>query len=223
MAKKGNSSYIKRLYAPKYFAVHRKEYKYVIKQNPGRHTLEKSVALSLLVNKMELAGTRAESKRIIIEGNISVNGKVVREPKFPVGLNDVVSAAKESYLIGIDRKGHIQLEKAKDSASQIYKIIGKYVSSGKHIMLRLHDGRSVKGSADAKVNDSVVLSNGNISKVIKLGQGSKCEVIDGVHVGTVGTVTKISEGNMHKQKSVTIEPEGREQFDTLVKNIIVVE
>ncbi|MDE1871292.1 MAG: hypothetical protein KGI06_03565 [Candidatus Micrarchaeota archaeon] len=223
MAKKGSSSHIKRLDAPKYFAIHRKEHKYVIKQNPGRHTLMKSVALSLLVNKMELAGTRSESNRIIGEGNISVNGKQVREPKFPVGLNDVISAAESTYMIGIDRKGHVQLEKMDKPKAQVYKVIGKYMSKGKQIMLRLHDGKSIKGSADAKVNDSVMLSNGGISKVMKLGIGSRCEVIDGVHVGTIGTIKGISEGNMHKQKSVSVEPQSGEQFETLVKNIIIVE
>ena len=40
MAEKGNSRYMKRLNAPEYFGIHRKEHAYVTKPNPGRHTLE---------------------------------------------------------------------------------------------------------------------------------------------------------------------------------------
>ena len=47
MASKGNSRHIKNLNAPRYFAVPRKESKYVVKADAGRHTLDKSIALIL--------------------------------------------------------------------------------------------------------------------------------------------------------------------------------
>ena len=90
-------------------------------------------------------------------------------------------------------------------------------------MLRLHDGTALNGSADANVNDSVALSEGKMSKLIKLGPGAKCEVIDGVHVGKTGTVKEISAGSMHRTKSVLVEQHNGTTFETLVKNIIVVE
>jgi small subunit ribosomal protein S4e len=221
MANKGGSGYIKRLYAPKYFAIHKKEHKYVVRQDPGRHTMKKSVALSIIINKLNLAATRFEADKIIKGGLVSVNGKIIKEPKYPVGLNDIVTAGKESHMIGISDRGHILI--AKKEKSQIYKIIGKYKSKENKIMIQLHDGRIMNATTAANINDSAVISNEKISKVLKLDSGSKCEIIDGVHVGMMGTIKEINKGNMHKEKSVIVEPASGEKFETLVRNIIIVE
>jgi small subunit ribosomal protein S4e len=224
MANKGSSGYIKRLNAPKYFAIHRKEFAYIIKQNPGRHTEQRSVALTVLLNKLELAETRTEANTVIKSGLVSVNGKVVKEPKFPVGLNDAITVGPETYAIGINERGQISVgKKEKGAKDQVYKVVGKYKDKKNQLMLRLHDGTIVKGKAEIKVYDSVVLAKGSVSKVVKLGSGSKCEVIDGVHVGMFGTIKEINAGNMHKEKSVIVEPHKGEKFETLVRNIIVVE
>jgi small subunit ribosomal protein S4e len=223
MANKGSSGHIKRLNAPKYFAIHRKEHKYVVKQNPGRHTLSKSVALALIIRKLNFGSTRFESDKIIKGGSTSVNGKVIKEPKYPVGLNDSVMIGNDAYIIGINKNGQIEISKKEKSNNQIYKIVGKYKEKGNKIMLRLHDGRTISALDNADVNDSVIVADGNISKVLKLDSGSRCEVIDGVHVGTLGTIREISKGGIHKQKSVMIEESEGEKFETLVKNIIIVE
>ena len=221
MANKGGRGYIKRLNAPKYFAIHRKENKYVIRQNPGRHTLQRSIALTLMMAKVGAGTRRSEYEKVIKDGNVKVNGNVVKEPKYPVGLNDMVSVGSENYSINIDSRGHMTANKA-DKATQVYKVIGKYKYRKNQMMLRLHDGRAVKAAKDANVNDSVVLAGSSVSKVMKLDSGSKCEVIEGVHVGKSGTVSEIRAGNMHKQKSVIVEPSNGQKFETLVKNIIVV-
>ncbi len=224
MANKGSSGYIKRLNAPKYFAIHRKEFAYVIKQNPGRHSLQNSVALTLIVGKLGLAATRFESNRIIKDGLVNVNGNVVKEPKFPVGLNDMITINSENYVIGISERGQIQINrKEKGSSEQVYKVVGKYKDKKNQLMLRLHDGSIIKSKNDVNVYDSVVLSGRKISKVLKLDSGARCEIIDGVHVGKYGKISEIRAGNMHKNKSIIIEPHKGEKFETVVTNIIVVE
>jgi small subunit ribosomal protein S4e len=224
MANKGSSSHMKRLNAPRYFAIHRKEHKYTIKQNPGRHTLAKSIALTLMIEKVGLAPTRAESNRAIREGLASVNGKKIMDPKYPVGLNDSISIGPEHFMIKINEKGQIHiLKNEKHAAKQLYKVVGKYKYAGNKIMLRLHDGNAVNGTNDANVDDSVLISDGKISKVVKFHSGSKCEIIDGVHVGKAGTIKEVNAGNMHRSKSVLVEQHNGEKFETLAKNIIVVD
>lgn len=168
MAKKGNSGHIKRLNAPKYFAIHRKEHKYTIKQNPGRHSLDRSVALTFLIGKLGITTTRKDADRIIKDGAVSINGKAIRDPKYPVGLHDVLEVGSERQMIGINDKGQIHFKKD-EKTSQVYKIVGKYKYRKGGIMLRLHDGTALAGSEDAKVDDSVMLSGGKLSKLIKLG------------------------------------------------------
>ncbi len=223
MAKRGNSGHIKRLNAPRYFAIHRKEHKYSIKQNPGRHSLHKSVALTLLVGKVGAASNRKDADRIIKEGMVSVNGKKIADPKYPVGLHDMFSIGEDKYRVGINSKGQISITKGEKDSGQVYKIVGKYKYSNGTIMLRLHDGTLVKASGGANVDDSLLLSGEGAPKVVKLDKDAMCEVIDGVHVGKAGKVKDIGKGNMHKTKSVIVEEHNGGKFETLVKNIIVVE
>ncbi|MDE1833518.1 MAG: hypothetical protein KGH58_03815 [Candidatus Micrarchaeota archaeon] len=224
MANKGKSRHIKGLNAPRYMAIHRKELRYIVKQNAGRHTLDSSLALILVAKKLKVADNSADARRIIKNGNIMVNGKPVSEPKYPVGLNDVIEVKGNGhYKVGIDRLAKISITEASksDAGSRLCRVIGKYKAEGNTLMLRLHDGSIAKGTKEARVNDSVILdSKGKVSKIIKLDVGSQCSVIDGVHVGTAGTVKELKEGNMHKAKSAIIE--GKDgKFETLVKNIMV--
>ena len=124
MANKGNKGHIKRLNAPKYFAIHRKEHAYTTKQNPGRHSLEKSVALTVLVEKLGLASNRKDSNRIINEGMVSVNGRKITDAKYPVGLHDVLAAGSEKHMVGINNKGQVYFKKSEKGA-QVYKVVGR--------------------------------------------------------------------------------------------------
>lgn len=226
MANKGKSRHIKRLNAPTYFAVHKKEHVYAIKPNPGRHTLEKSVPLGMIVRRMEIAANASEARSVLKNGGVKVNGKVVQAVKYPLGLGDTLElvASKEYYRIGIDRLAKVSVERIEkpDYDSKLYKVTGKYKTKGNRLMLRLHDGTVIAGKADVKVNDSVVLdAKGGVSKVMALNKGAACEVIDGVHIGAEGKIASISAGTMHKQAYVTIEPKKGEGFETLVGNIMV--
>ncbi|MGD0729165.1 MAG: S4 domain-containing protein [Candidatus Micrarchaeaceae archaeon] len=225
MGNKGSSGYIKRLNAPKYFSVHRKEHKYIIKQNPGRHTLQKSIALTVVLEKLDLTANRREADKIIKNGLVKVNSKTIKNQRYPIGLNDFIEIGKEKYVVNINERGQILIKKIEKEEHQVYKIVGKYKYRKNVIMLRLHDGSIIKEGekSDANVNDSIAIANKKVSKIIKLSAGSKCEIIDGVHVGKTGKIKSISEGNIHKVKSVVVEQSNGNSFETLVKNIIVVE
>lgn len=225
MARKGNKRHVKSLAAPKYFAVHRKEFDYVRKPNAGRHNMQRSVALSYALKQLGHVSTTAEADRAIKAGSIEVNGRVVREPKYPVGFSDVVSAGpdKLSKKLGINKLGKMVFEdvsKGEASDTNTYKVVGKYKARNGKLMLRLHDGRNVE--AAAYTNDSVVLKAGKVEKVLKLESGAKCFVIDGVHVGTYGKVSQLNKGDRKRDASVIIEPDSGEKFETLVKNIMIV-
>ncbi|MCL5112248.1 MAG: S4 domain-containing protein [Candidatus Marsarchaeota archaeon] len=225
MAGKGNKRHLKSIAAPKYFAVHRKEFDYVRKPNAGRHSAERSVALSYALKQIGHVSTTADADRAIKRGSIEVNGRVVREPKYPVGLSDVISVGpdKVSKRLGINNLGKMvfdEVSEKDDIAANTYKVVGKYKAGAGRLILRLHDGRNVE--ADARTNDSVVLKGGKVAKVLKLEKGARCFVIDGVHVGAYGTVSQLNKGDRKRDASVVINPESGEQFETLVKNIMIV-
>ncbi|MCL4372291.1 S4 domain-containing protein [Candidatus Marsarchaeota archaeon] len=227
MARKGNKRHIKALNAPKYFGVHRKESKYVAKPSPGRHSKQKSIALLVLLKKAGLVDSSSEAVRAVKTHKIAVNGKTVSNPKYAVGLNDMIAieGLGKSYAVSISSKGQAALEEAKEGdASRKCKVVGKYVWKSNSVMLRLHDGTVLKApDKKIKVGDTIVLDQSRkpVSH-IPLGVGSKCLVIDGVHVGHSGKVVSLTKGNMHVNALATVEEEDGNKFDTIVNNIIVV-
>jgi ribosomal protein S4E len=51
---------------------------------------------------------------------------------------------------------------------------------------------------------------------------SKCIIIDGVHVGASGIIQEIKQGSMHSPKSVMVKGSDGSSFETLAKNIMVI-
>ena len=87
MGSKGNNRHVKRLAAPKYLHIGRKVNAYVTKPNPGRHTLDSSIAIStVLKEKLGVASSAREARRILKSSSVEVNGKVVRDSRYPLGL-----------------------------------------------------------------------------------------------------------------------------------------
>ncbi len=226
MANKGRSRHMAGLAAPKFFAIKRKEHKYVIKPNAGRHTLDRSISLRLALKKLELAKTASEAWKILKSNNVLVNGKPIQEPKFPVGLNDTIEIKSTggASRITVDNLAKIAFVEVKkpDYDSQLYRVIGKYKARKGQIMIRLHDGSSTKAENEVKVNDSVIIdSKKNVKKVLKMDTGAKCLVISGVHVGTNGTIRTIKPGTEKKDASAVIAPNEGEEFETIIKNVMV--
>ncbi len=102
MANKGRSRHMTSLAAPKYFGIERKAHKYISKPNAGRHTLDRSLSLMLLLKRLGFAESSSDAKKIISSGIVSLNGRRMSEPKFPVGLSDTVEVKGKAYRIGID-------------------------------------------------------------------------------------------------------------------------
>ncbi|MEM4788723.1 MAG: S4 domain-containing protein, partial [Ignisphaera sp.] len=102
MAKKGGSSHLKRLAAPAFWPILRKEYKWITKPSPGPHLLERCIPLLVLIRDvLKLAENAREAKKIIFDGEVLIDGRVRRDFKFPVGLMDVVSIPKINMYIRI--------------------------------------------------------------------------------------------------------------------------
>ena len=112
MGKKGNVRHFKSLSAPMFLGIRRKGSVYVTKPNGGRHTLDKSISLVMLVKRLDIApANNTETERIIRRGLILVNNKVIREPSYPVGLNDIIEVANEKkyYRIAVNDRARIEI------------------------------------------------------------------------------------------------------------------
>ncbi len=227
MANKGNSRHVKSLSSPLYLGISKKEHKYTAKPMPGRHSLERSLPLISFGKKIGISKSSKYIKKAIAGGSIAVNGKIIRQPYYPVGLNDVVeiNGSGDRYIIGINSRGQSDIAKAEGKPLRICKVVQKYKAKGNRMMIRLHDGEIFKAEDNGvKVNDSIAISEAEKNwKVIKLAVGSRCLVIDGVHVGSTGVIEELHAGSALSSGSARIKSGDGGTFETLLDNIMVVE
>ena len=224
MSKKGGTRHMKRLASPPYMKLKRKASKFVVKPLPGRHTIANSMALSTFIKeKLEIAKSSAEAKRAIVEGKIEINGRVRREPRYPIGFGDVIKVipSNESYILTFGKYGAFEAKKAEKSEKRTLKVVGKYIAKGKKQTIRLNNGNIYGFDKEVNVNDSVIVEDRKILKVIKLEEGAKCMVTSGIHAPAIGKITQMKKGTALRDATVTIEGD-RGSFDTLLSNVIAI-
>ncbi len=225
MGSKGNNRHIKRLASPRYLHVEKKVNAYVIKPNAGRHTLDSSIALAtVLKEKLGVASNTKEVKQILKSGNVEVNGKQVKDERYPLGFGDVLhfKPSNERYSVGVGGRGAVSIEKLEGMEPvHAFKVIGKYVAKGNKEMIRLYNGTVIPSAKGVSVNDSVYLKEGRVQDVLKLQKGAHCLVIKGVHAAESGVISEIKLGTALRKATVAIEG-GKGRTETLLDNVMVV-
>ncbi len=104
--------HLKRLPAPRSWTVTRKTEFWVLRPSPGPHPIERSVPVGLILRDMlKLCDTAREARHILNNRGVLVDGRVITEPKFPVGLMDVLTLKdlKTHYRMLVDTRGRMAL------------------------------------------------------------------------------------------------------------------
>ena len=214
------SNHLKRFFAPKSWKIKRKGIKFVAKPRPGSHVIGLSMPLNVVVRDMlGYAKDNKEVKYILEKKNVTIDGRIKKDYRFPVGLFDVLSFndIDESFRVILDRKGKISLVKIsrEESKLKIYRVIGKSMLKGKKgLQLNLSNGENlfVKNS-EIKVGDSVLISlekNHEIKEQIALDKGAIIFLTGGKHIGEIGKVQDI------KGKKIVYTTEDGKEFETLI-------
>ncbi len=227
MAKHGMEKSLKRLNAPSKLILPRKDRVWLAKPRAGTHRRSESIALvSLLRDLLKIADTAREADTIIKAGKVMVDGRVIKDPKFPVGFMDVVyiPAVDITYYLDLDDNG--KLVARRDNRKHKYlKITGKRtVNNGKR-QFSFDDGRSLLQDAGYKVGDTLKLSIPDF-KVIghyPMEVGSKCVVTGGKHAGEHGKIAGIIPGTPESRAKVEIKTDDGKNFITVKDYIFVVE
>jgi small subunit ribosomal protein S4e len=219
------SKHLKRLAAPRSLKIHRKEKVWTIKPSSGPHPLEMSIPLGILVRDyLKLADNRKETKRIISNGDILIDGKQRKNYKFPCGLMDVITipAMKNSYRLLFNERGKLTLVpiKSSDSEWKLCRIENKTIIKDKKIQLNLHDGNNTIVKKDEyKTGDVVKISfkDNKIQDIYKFQKGTVSIIIGGSHIGEVANIEDFviipsSKPNLAKMK-------GKTAFSTLQKYV----
>ena len=218
--------HIKRMAAPKSWAVPRKTSHWVTKPRCGPHGGHESMPLLAVVRDMlKLCDNSREARFIIGSRGILVDGKIVTDYKFPVGIMDVVTIerTKQSYRMLMDYKARLQLAPIDDAEKgwKLARIDDKSsVRKGK-VQLNLHDGRCMLLPKDQyKTGDvlKIELPSQKVLKTFKLEKGNIALLIGGSHPGSVQTIESYEVRRGSAPNIVTF----KEGFGTVKENVFVV-
>jgi small subunit ribosomal protein S4e len=211
--------HLKTINAPKTWPVERKNKFWITRTNPGPHSLDSSLPLSVVFGEiLEYTASAREVRRILNQGKILVNGRIRKEYKFPLGIFDVLEfPEKEHYRLLFNKRGKLSLNKIEDKEKDIFlfKITGKKILKNK-FQFNFSNGENIL-SEDKKIKtgDTVIIEGKKIKETFKLEKGAVIYLTGGKHVGTHGKVENIEENHITFSKE-------KENHETLKKYAFVV-
>ena len=218
---------MKRAMSPTFWPIHRKEYTWAVKPNPGAHGTKVSTPLLVLVRDfLGYAETAKEARRLVNEGKVVVDGKERTDSRYPVGLMDVVDVpdAEQSYRILPRHGGRFVLHPISKAESEykLCRITGKTTVNKGVTQLNLHDGRNIllKGGESYAVNDIVRLEvpGQEITDHIEFKPGIRVIITGGRSQGTKGILIGLGTEPGVK-RTATVRTEANEDVRTLSKYV----
>ena len=162
---------MKRMWAPSHWCLDKLKGVYATRPSAGPHKLRECIPLTtLLQNRLKYALSGQDAIKICRftspddrEGNIKVDNKVRRDPRFPLGFQDIVQIPKtgENFRIMYDIKGRFQPVRidAKEAGFKLCKVKRKCLGKNKIPYIVTHDGRTIRfPQPDIKKNDTIQVS-----------------------------------------------------------------
>ena len=221
--------HMKRMTAPRTWSVPRKTSHWVAKPRPGPHGMLESVpAGTVLRDMLKLCDNAREAKFILSSRTVLIDGRVVTDTKFPVGLMDVVTIkqgkdAATSYRMLIDYKGRLQAVPIDENESgwKLARVDHKTTVRGGKTQVTLHDGRNLLLPKDQYTTGDVLkieVPSQRVLKAFKLDKGSLALLTGGSHPGSVQTVESLQIKRGSASNVVTF----KEGPSTIKENVFVV-
>lgn len=219
-----SSHHLKRLAMPRSWPLPRKTSVWVTRPMPGAHSLEHCMPVSLVIRDvLGLAKTSREVRFILHNELAKIDGRVVKDTRRGVGLMDVLSLGDEHYRCIMDHNGRLRYRtiSADEAGWKICRIEGKTTIKGGQTQLNLHDGRNIIVDDPSQYNTGDSLKLGlpeqSIVEHIRFGEGTRCYLIGGGHVGSTADVKEY----IVKRSSMPNEVQF-ESFGTVTRNVFAI-
>jgi len=205
MGSKGNKRHQKRIATPGFLQIARKDHtkgKFFMKVRPGAHPKSNSLPLAHIIQDLlKLCDTMKETRYILRNNKVLVDGKVRHDPRMSVGLMDVIEIPElnKAYRILPSHKhglicSEISPELAKFKLCRIENIT---TIRGGIPQLNLHDGRNIlltpadgkkyktKGTLKLQLPDQTILD------YYPLEEGVQAIIRLGKNIGVAGKITSL--------------------------------
>ncbi len=218
--------HMKRLPAPRSWAIARKTDFWVSKPSPGPHPIDRSVPLGVILRDMlRVCDTAREARHILNNRKVLVDGRAVTDPKFPVGLMDTLALeeTKVFYRMLVDVRGRMNLMpiEAADGKWKLCRVEDKTTVRGGKTQLNLHDGRNVLLPKDAHKTGTTLKIGVPDQEVLghyDLVEGAAALITGGKHVGELAHVQEVRKTRNPRANVVTF----KEGFSTDIDKVFVV-
>lgn len=218
--------HLKRLPAPRTWRVARKEYVWAYKPRAGPHRSSVAIPLAMALREMlGVAGNAREAERLIFSRSIRVDGRTVTDPKFPVGLMDVLTleATKENFRMVLDPRGKLTLLPIESGEAEwkLCRVRGKTTVRGAKTQVQLHDGRTIlfaKSEYATGTTLKVALPKQRVLAALPLAAGNIALLTGGQHAGELAHVVRVEKTRNPRANLVHFE----EGFSTIVDYVFVV-
>lgn len=211
MAKKGGDKRLKRQLAPRFWQVNRKSARFILNTMPGPHTRKFSYPIGVVLRDLlHVCSNIREVKRSLNKGLISVDGKMIRHPNFPIGLMDTLEIKPSNQSYRFVPSNGIPLFPIKINSDEknlkLEKIKSKVTSKENLYQYCLHDGRTFLSKESYNVNDTCLidLPNFGIKNHVQLKEGCTVIVTRGENAGNIGKVEEIKTGSFSLPKRVLV-------------------
>jgi len=148
-------------------------------------------------NRLKYALNYRETKAIMYQRLIKVDGKVRTDITYPAGFMDVITIEKtgENFRLVYDTKGRFTVHRIQDEEAKykLGKVKRVQLGRGGIPFLVTHDARTIRYPDPLiKVNDTVKinLESGKIEDFIKFDTGAIAMITGGRNMGRVGVITQ---------------------------------
>ena len=221
-------AHLKRLLAPSFWRVPKKEKKWVVTPHPGPHKKLDSIPLSIILTHMlKAAETTTEAKKIIRKGEVFVDGKRRKDYAYPTGLFDTISIAKlnKHYRLVPSVKGLDLIEiNEKEAGHKICRLEKKTIIKSGKTELNLSDGKNLLvENGNYKTGDSLLLElpTLKITEHIPLEKGSVGMITSGIDAGKTGKIKDLLKGTMKEPQKVVCDIDGEDRIISKSNFIVV--
>lgn len=191
--------HLKRIAMPKTWQIKRKGIKFIARPNPGSHKMSEGMSLdSVLKHILKITTITKESKAIVHDKDVLIDGVAKKDHRCIVGILDVVSfpKIKKYYRIILNSNAKIDAIEIdeKDAAIKPCKIKKKTMLKKNKVQVNLSGGRNLIIDKNGyKTGDTLMISlpKQEVKDHIPLEKNSSIFLSGGKHAGTTGKVTGI--------------------------------
>ncbi|MBS7627776.1 30S ribosomal protein S4e, partial [Candidatus Bathyarchaeota archaeon] len=175
-----------------------------------------------------------EARYIVAKGGVQVDGRTVRERRFPLGIMDVVTfpELKKFYrILPFPRRGLVPYPIPPEEAFlKPRKVLRKVTQKGGDIMLGFHDGFNmlIKVSDPTRPNEEICkvkdvllfdLSSGKVIQRVAFAENVYALIIGGKNLGKHGKLISFTGGSGTSPGIATIESKDGKRYQTTLEYV----